>query len=604
MNSFVLALIVALIGSAPFLLTKRLSGFAVTAAIATVVCWLITYFGLPSSVGPLWGGFGVMVFILWIIVAIIDGAMEEKVTPAIVPALLGLVAFMGVGCNGCEMFRSQSYANLLGNVEQREWTQDVQPKDPGNVRLVPTDLARFLANKQLGEASTAIGSQYHVVNSLMTLQSVGGHLWYVVPLDFNGFWVWKSTHKVPGYVMVSATDPRREPVVKLEESFRYTPGACFGENLKRLLRSGGYRDVSLSDVSLEIDEEGKAWWIVTTAEPTISFFGYRATGVAQVDPESGNITFYPIGSVPEWVDRVVPQGFVSDYIRYRGSFHLGYWNTWFERQEMTEPESPTINYGSDHHPYWVTSVTSTHEGDESMVGLYYTSARTGQSVYYKAVGGTEAAVLTAVDNAVVYRHWHGAEPVLYNLHGLMASFVPLLGENGTFQGVAIVRVDNLAVAVGTDELSALREFQQLLSATGQQVPPDAMFDSDIAQGSIERFASEVRGGEMIYYVKLRGRPVLFTGASALSSELVLSRDGDSASIAYVAGDQDVIPMLSFDNLNVELRQSQSQRELSAQTGTTLEAERQDRETKTAKEAVKQLSDDEIRALMKEKRQKK
>ncbi len=617
------AAIVALLGSAPFLLTKRIIGFFVTFAVSGILSAALFYGILPSTVWPLWGLIGAFTAVLWIIVALVDLTLknensygEIQLSISIAPAIVGVLLLVISGCNGCAYFRDSEYAGMIGEVEQREWTQDVQPKDPGNVRLVPVELASYLANKQLGEAGANLGSQFHVALEYMTLQSLNGELWYVAPLDYNGFWVWQSAEYAPGYVKISATDPYRQPIVVADQKFKYTPYAFMGDDLERLLWNNGYSDIGLTDYSLELDDSGKPWWVVTTFEPTISWWGERATGVAIVDPTDGRITYHAVGAVPNWVDRVVPGKFVATYVSDNGQLHLGYWNTWFGKRDMTQPDrSPTINYGSDGEPYWVTTVVSANpngggtEGDgnqkhnQSMVGLFYTNTRPGKSIYYHAVGGTETAILTAVNNKVSYKNWRGAEPVLYNVHGYMASFVPLLGQHGTYQGVAIVRVDNLTVAEGRDELSALREFQQLIASTGHQVSPDKLFDLERILGRVERFAHEVTDGYTVYYIKLQSHPVIYTGGSDLSPELPLVAAGDSVSVSFVNGEQDVVPMMGFDDLNIFLQRSAEQEDLSAETQAGLNEERLGRETKTATETLKNLSPEEMRKLAKEARTK-
>lgn len=311
-----------------------------------------------------------------------------------------------------------------------------------HVRLVPEDLASWLANKQLGEATGAIGSQYFVDVDHEMLQIINGELWYIFPLDFRGFNVWLSEKSAPGYIMVHGEDPFHQVQVRADYHFKYTPGACFGNRLDRYLWTHGYNNVGLTDFSLEIDDSGRPWWVVTLYEPTIAWFGDKVTGVVLVDPESGEITPYRLGESPAWVDRVIPGIFVKDYVKYRGGYHLGWWNHFWVNKDLTEPEQPRISYGYDGEPYWVTSITSvsskkSNTNDESMIGLYYTDTRTGQSIFYQAVGGTEYSIIQAVNNKVGYRNWHGCSPVMYNINGVMTSIVPLLGEQNTFQGVAL-----------------------------------------------------------------------------------------------------------------------------------------------------------------------
>ena len=201
----------------------------------------------------------------------------------------------------------------------------------------------------------------------------------------------------------------------------------------------------------------------------------------------------------------------------------------------------------------------------------YTNSRTGKSVYYRAVGGTDDAVIAAVNNKVAYRKWHGASPALYNIYGTMASIVPLLGESHTFQGVAIVKIDNMqTVATGDDLPSALHDYAKL---TGYQVaePPPTDFkkppnDYKISQSrdhvKVDRIGSVVKGGETIFYLHITGsfkpqaETKVFTAPSTQSPKLALTKPGDTVSITYndieTSGDVVLMPMYDFDNQSIPL----------------------------------------------------
>lgn len=579
MQFLFLALVTSVLGAAPLLMlaSETMLPFILTGSISTLVLWLIYYLAVPSFVWPLFGVFGFMVVVLWIISAVIYAVQTEKGRAAI-PAIFGVVLFVGVGFNGCGALRSAEYANLIGQVEKREWTRDIQPADPKHIRLVPYELAVWLADKQLGQAAGAIGSQFNVSDEHMTLQMIKGELWYVAPLDFKDFGVWNSAGTAPGYVMVHAEDPLRPPVVKTGEKFVYMPGAYFAKNLERHLWREGYKWQGLTDYTFEIDENGQPWWVVTVYEPTIAWSGYKVKGVVVINPTDGTHKFRKIGEVPNWIDRVVPQSIIADYIRYRGEYTGGWVNSWWGEKDLTKPETPSIIYGADGNPYWVTGVTSGNDKDNAVVGFMYTDVRTGKSVLYHAVGGTDAAVVKAVNNKVQYKRWHATNPVLYNIYGTMAAVVPLLGESHTYQGVAIVNINTMQVAEGDNQYSALREYQKLLAQSGQQITPELARDRATLKGTVIRVASEVKGSGTLYYIYLARVPHIFTGSSELSPKLPLTKEGDTVELEYIASGEDVVPLLKFENPYLTLaatknQQSLKERVAERKAGVEAEAER-------------------------------
>lgn len=565
MFALLMALVIAVVGVAPLLVFGRLRAAIITGLIAVLVNWLILYPAVPSFVWPMFGGGGAFVLGWWAVAAVVHSFSEDSYSPGLTKAawfpLALLVVFMGRGCVGWGAFRANEYANLIGSVEERAWTQDNQPADARHVRLVPRELAVYYADKQLGEAG-AIGSQFETADDLVMLQRIKGELWYVIPLDFASFAAWKGTDAAPGYVLVHGEDPRHDARLVTGQKLVYTPGAYFWHNLERHLRATGYQAKGLTEFSLEIDEDGKPWWVVTVFEPTIAWRGTKITGVVIVNPETGAHTFHAMGKVPEWVDRVVPGKVVEEWIDERGTFKRGWVNQLpviGDHVELTEAEGSDIVYGADGQPYWVNGVTSTNAADKSVVGFMYTNSRTGRATFYRASGGTDAAVQEAVNNAVSnYKGWHAASPVLYNVYGTMASIVPVLGENWTFQRIAIVNVQTLEVALGENAMQAFRVYQRNLTNAGEQVAPEAASRQETRTGTVQRIVAEVKSGNTVYYVLIEGIPHLLSGASELSPELPVTQSGDVVRFGYVETDEDVLPLISFNNTAIALERSAAQ----------------------------------------------
>ncbi|KKU68138.1 MAG: hypothetical protein UX89_C0007G0034 [Parcubacteria group bacterium GW2011_GWA2_47_16] len=320
MIALILAIVAVLLGVLPLFLAKRTTAGSVLGVIGYWALWFGYYGAMPSLVWPLGGAVGGAVVVLWIIAAVIEFAgnydsygrksMGDVKRLPIAFAVLGIVGFLGYTVlSSWGAFRAHDYARLIGEVEKREWTQDVQPKDPRHVRLVPEELAFYLATKQLGEAAGAVGSQFEVSKNHMTLQMIKGELWYVVPLDFKSFSTWQTAKVSPGFVMVHGEDPKHPVTVKTGERFAYMPGAYFGSNLERHIWASNLA-TGITDYSFEIDEQGKAWWVVTTFKPTIGFGGEIVTGVITVDPGTGETVVYPKDKTPAFIERVTPREYM------------------------------------------------------------------------------------------------------------------------------------------------------------------------------------------------------------------------------------------------------------------------------------------------------
>ena len=287
-----------------------------------------------------------------------------------------------------------------------------------------------------------------------------------------------------------------------------------------------------------------------------------------------------------------------------GKYRGGWLNSWWGHKDLVEGEKPTLTYGSDGNPYWVSDITSVNANDSSLGGLMYVNSRTGKATLYHAVGGTDRAVLQLVDNKVSFRKLHGADPVLYNVYGVMTSIVPLLGESHSSQGVAFVDVANMQIAVGDDIESTVRQYQRLIATSGQQVAPERERQTKELAGTVDRFSPEVRGSETVYYFHLLGFPHIISGSGDISPKLRLTQVGDKVKIKFIESGEDTVPLLGFDNESLVLQATRLQietRERVAERQATVVA---DRNTKTAKGVLGIMPEVELFELMKLKKKQK
>lgn len=608
LSLLLLATIMGFLCALPSILATNI-GFAIFEF--SLMAALIFMFGCLGAV-PTWnltmhtGDFIFLSGIIWVIVLslsiLINNDSYDKRYSSMVWAhlagLFGLAMMFAVNILNFSPFaNTEKFSALLGKVESRVWTTDVQPKDPKHIRLVTHEMANYLADKCLGEMPGAVGSQFKISEAHMTLQMINKELWYVVPLDYRGLFVWMNSPGSPGYIMVHAEDPRRTPVPKItKETLCYMPGAYFSACLPIHLYLNGY--TMTTDYSFEVDDNGSPWWVATVYKPVAGWFGKEVTGITIVNPTSGKVEFFLPDKVPAWVDRVFPSEVVEQYIAWRGAYANGFWNSVLAQKDITRPETPTIIYASDGTPEWVTCVTAASK-DNSMIGVYYTATRTGVSRFYRAAGSTEEGVLASVQAAVGFKKWHGSDPALYNIYGVMSSVVPLLGDNHAFQGVAIVRVDNQRVVWGEDEMTAFREFQKSLMESGQQVAPEMASKHATYRGMVSRVAFEIQGGNTIPYLQLDTHPThLFTGKPRANPALWVTKQGDYVIVTAFDSGEDVLTMITFENESIPLARTKAQEDV-AERVSVRQAEMVVHEAvKTVRERVKVMTDEELEALLK------
>ena len=104
----------------------------------------------------------------------------------------------------------QAKAKLIGEVKLvADVNQAMKPADTAHICLVDEGMAKKKANAALsgfrvGENVIA-GSRFAIGNP--TKQFITGQLWWIFPVEFQGWQKWRTGREVPGYLRVSAEDP-------------------------------------------------------------------------------------------------------------------------------------------------------------------------------------------------------------------------------------------------------------------------------------------------------------------------------------------------------------------------------------------------------------
>jgi len=588
-----------------------LSAFFSVSLISWLFCWLSP----PALYEPWWGGPGMVIVILWIVSTIIVAALELKIWPRVAYLMLALIlaVFLSFIFRGSEMFNADQYSKLIGPIEERVWTQDIQPKSPEHIRTNSVENALYMAKQALGQFG-AIGSQFQISEKEITLQKINDRFWYVVPLDHVGWSTWRHTLKVPMYIRVSAEDPNLPAeLVKFPDGqeLYYTPEACFSNNLSRHLWTHGYANTGLMDFTPEVDDNGKFWYVVTTFEYAVNGWdGKRVTGVLIVDPVTGDIKQEPVGKIEKWADRVMPAEIVQQNLSYKGVYPKGdYWNSVAflgigAQENLTSPEQTNMVYGSDGELYWVTGMTSKSDKDTSLVGLYYINTHSGKVIHYKAEGSTDSAILAAINKnpEVQYKHLHGVAPQIYNVSGVMTALVPMLNENNAYQGFGFVDVKNLQVAMyGANQLDAYEKYQSALAQSGHQIAPDKSLVKSRFDGIVDRFIAETQSGNTSFYFHVQGLPHEFRAETTLSPKMRLTKSGDHVIGSFIANGQDVQAVREFDNLSLPLVATSAQQAVRAEAVADVQKVESHEQAATIRENLNHLSDDELINLQKKKK---
>ena len=191
---------------------------------------------------------------------------------------------------------SKEYHSLLKITEQKEFNTSDILFDQSQARFVDQDLASRSASELLGQVR-GMGSRYNV--GKMSIQKINDELRWIAPFEHSGFFKWVDNSTTPGYVNVSINQYSDAYMTNDNSDINYgVKGFYFNSYLPRYLYQNGYSTTLLEDFTFEVDDTGRAFWVVSIIEPQIGVSGKIATGVVVVDAKSGEINEYKIDETP------------------------------------------------------------------------------------------------------------------------------------------------------------------------------------------------------------------------------------------------------------------------------------------------------------------
>ena len=429
------------------------------------------------------------------------------------------------------IFFSNSYRSLLGGVTESSFTNDVEPINLSQIRIVDEETAQKLAEKKIGEVP-ALGSEVQIGE--LALQKVQNKLYYVAPLEHRGIFQWLTNHSKgsKGYVMVSATNPQDVRLIQnvngQEIYLKYQMKGFLFDYLPRYLYFHGLFNVGMTDYSFEVDDDLNPYWVISLYKNKVGYNGSDAVGAVTVNAQTGEIARYTIENMPAWVDRIQPEAFVYKQIRDWGEYINGFWNSVFAKTGTLKPTSNELHliYGNDDNVYWYTGITSSGQ-DGSSVGFIMVNSRTKEAKWYKVSGADENGAKKSAEGQVQEKGYRSGYPILYNIAGIPTYISPLKDKEGLLKAVAFVSVENYnLVGVGPDIESGLRTYQQVLASKGNQFIPSQELKPIKLQGKLSHVSQVVKGGESYFYFMLEGDNRIFIGSSNTSPKVPLAKVGD------------------------------------------------------------------------------
>nr|WP_285853805.1 hypothetical protein [Bacillus safensis] len=484
---------------------------------------------------------------LWLIGLVVTAAgaflsvgLERKIKGVLFLILLLLGVYMATAFlfNANEKF---DVSKMDQKVEIKAFEETETPAS------VPPQFARNKMKKSFGQVPN---TSYYELGSLQ-IQKVNGEYVYIAPVEFSDFFKWIRAGSTPGYFTLSATDSSANPkFVKTE--MVYTPSSYFNKEIERHIRLQYPDLIFYGGTQLEINDDGKPYYIQTYGDFISARNGFKASGVVVVDAKTGATKKYALDQVPAFIDGAVSPEAVSLQNSYFGNYIHGFWNSMFGKSDVKLPSdegteanvSPVFDSKGD--MYYFTDFTSPKEGVDSMLGYALTNARTGKATYY--TGNLEESymdsqgALQIIEKRFIEKKWKGRMPILYNFYGEASWLTPVLDSNGFLQNYFIVSAANPEIAAyASTPNEALRAYKTALQKGGGTVNSSSKQEKKDAEGKVKRVYKE-KTGDYTTVTFLLDDGKNYTMSSEKEPLVIYLKEGDQITIKYTDTGEIFLPV--------------------------------------------------------------
>ncbi len=490
--------------------------------------------------------------------------------PAILAGVVLLILIVGY-LIGAPLFRAKSYSRIITLDDTKDFKSAVTVVDSmsdfNNVALIDKDAAAALADKQLGGfAEMGLESQFELLLEDSTQINFNKQPYRVYPLQYGDIFKWFTNsvagdHEgIPGYVMVNLNTQKAE-LVKGKYDIKYSTAEHFGEYLVRHLRFEHPFDI-FGEISFEVNDEGKPFWVVEVIEKTIGLLGGEdVKGIILVDAETGEDHYYDKevfaaeNSEIQWIDQAYDADLLVEQYNYHGKYEKGFINSFLGQSGVKQASVGYSFLAIDDDVYLYTGVTSV-TSDNSILGFFLINQRTKDAYFYETAGATEAAAQQSAEGRVQDMGWKASFPILLNIDGQPTYYMALKDNSNVVKSYAMVNVEQYSVVatpVSQDMnlRSCLEQYIKNLGALSNPITVHFDFDAaapgaetpddgtetptaETVTGVIAEIRTAVLSGNTVVYLRLEGDKEFYAVSATAENRVVLLNVGDTVALSVYA----------------------------------------------------------------------
>jgi hypothetical protein len=326
-------------------------------------------------------------------------------------------------------------------------------------------------------------------------------------------------------------------LVELDKGMKYSPSEFFFRYLDRHVRFA-YPTKIFAETSVEIDDEGNPYWVLSYYKYTIGFIGGKdIAGIILVDAVTGDMTDYKINEVPNWIDRVYSADLVVEQAHNWGALKNGYWNSVFAQKNVVQT-SEGYNYLALNDDVWLFTGITSVASDNSNIGFILVNMRTKESKTYSINGASEYSAMDSAEGMIQEKGYEATFPILVNVADKPSYFISLKDNAGLVKAYSFVSVSNYQIVGVADTIEgAEKEYRRLLGvgAAPETIEPEkpTVEEFDFT-GKITKIAQAVKNGNSVYYMEIDGE--IYIASIETSTKLPLLVAGDEISGKYSVND--------------------------------------------------------------------
>lgn len=427
---------------------------------------------------------------------------------------------------------SDAFPNLLG-----------KNNDTSNLPLIGVSEAIKLCETEMGK-KPSLSSQFEIKEESVTSQSINGELCYVVPIEPIAFWKWDKNVGNYGYFIV---DRNNKKTTFVENSLMTTEYAPFNSSASRIIYAfmkGENIKGLIIDISPEVDDDGNFHYIATVYTKKLGGMKH-VKGVVDLDAIKKTCKFYKLDEIPKFVDRVYPEEFFKEYVKYYGEYSMGFWNAQFAQKNVQVLTDDMDVIYIDGVCYYYSGLMST-KNKNSTSAIVMMNSRTGKITIYNTSGISEKRAMELAEGKVQEKEYTASYPILLKVGNEETYFLLMRDKNENLVGYAFVNYHDASfVSVNENLLLAQNEYIKACSTSNNS---NSLENETITNknGKISAITSEVLDGTTIYYIRLEGSNQIYSVHSSVYPEIVFATIGDSLNISYVKTESTIIPIVEIN----------------------------------------------------------